>query len=354
MKKKWLFLLIPAGFLLLLGIVCLLIRPGLAKTQLSQYAAERWAGDSGLPFRQVSCFFTRDNVKGLEEIYELRQRCSDRFLTDDLETPEGGSLYLDAWSTTGSVTVYSEHGSVSTGVVAVGGSFFDFHPLPLRSGSYLRQEDLMKDRVILDENLAWMLFGSVNVAGMGVEIGGLPYVIAGVVAREDDKATSKFAEDGPVLYLPYEAWQSMGHSGVDCYEAVLPEPVDGYAETLLETYFPVGNGILQVNSGRFRFSASWQQMRAFGTRGAQTSAVILPYWENAARYVEDWCALLAFLALLFFIVPALCAVAAIAVGWVFGRKALYKGLPKLFRRIGDWLYSLSSRAHNRTHKQERV
>ena len=340
--------LVLCGVLVLLAAICLLARGPMAGSQQSQLQAERFAGESGERFMQFTCFFTRDDLKNLEGIYALRQKYQDAFASADLETPPGGSLFCDAWSTTGSLKIYSEHGSATTSVVAVGGSFFDFHPLPLRSGSYLRQEDLMKDRVILDEVLAWMLFGSPDVAGMEVTIEGKPYLIAGVVSRESDKATKKFAADGPMLYIPFETWLSLEpKAGVDCYETVLAEPVDGFTQTVLETNFPVGNGILQQNTGRYSLGASVRQMKAFGTRGARESAAILPYWENAARYVEDWCTLLAFLAFLFLVIPALCAVVGFVWGWIAVRGLAKRYLPGFFRRVGDFFYALSSKLRRR-------
>ena len=353
MRKRRLLItaLVHAGVLLLLAAVCLIARGVLAGTQQSQREAERWAGESGQPFVQYSCLFTRDGRKELESVYELRQKYRDAFSEADLEgDPE--KLFCDAWSTTGSVRVDSVHGYAQAAVTAVGGSFFDFHPLPLRSGSYLRQEDLMKDRVMLDEMLAWILFGSPDVAGMEVEIDGMPYQIAGVVSRETDRASGKFAEAGPMLYIPYETWLKLAEGGIDCYEAVLPEPVEGYAQTLLETNYPVGDGVLQRNTDRYTLGASLRLMRAFGTRGARTSPAVLPYWENAARYVEDWCALLAFLALLLLVFPALCAAAAFVWGWILLRKVLIKYLPRLFSKAGDGLYALSGRLHRKKGKED--
>ncbi len=352
MKKRKLIIisLIVCGVMLLLAAACLIARGVLARTQQSQMQAERWAGESKQAFMQFTCFFTRDDLKDLESVYALRQAFSDKFAEADLEPSPGGSLYCDAWSTTGSVKIVSEHGNATTSVVAVGGSFFDFHPLTLRSGVYLRQTDLMKDRVVLDEVLAWMLFGSPYVAGMPVEIGGRPYVIAGVVQRESDKATKQFAEDGPMLYIPFESWLELSpDAGIDCYEVVLPEPVDGFTQTVLEDKYSVGNGVLQQNTGRFTLGASIRQMKKFGTRGVRTSAAILPYWEHAARYVEDWCTLLAFLALLLLIYPAICAVIAFVWGWILARKLLKQHLPGLISKAGDGVYALSSKLYKGKH-----
>ncbi len=344
-KRRFLIVsLIVCGVMILGAVCCLIVRGVMAKTQQSQMQAERWAGDSGHEFMQFTCFFTQDQLKDLESVYTLRQKYSEKFAEADLEPAPGGSLYCDAWSTTGSIKISSEHNSATTGVVAVGGSFFEFHPLTICSGVYLRQNDLMKDRVVLDEVLAWMLFGSPNVAGMQVEIDGKPFIISGVVQRESDKATKKFAEDGPMLYIPFETWLAISpKAGIDCYETVLPEPVDGFTQTVLESNYSVGDGVLQQNTDRFTLSASFRQMKNFGTRGTRTSAAILPYWEHAARYVEDWCTLLAFFALLLLVFPAICALVGFVWGWIILRKVLKTHLPGWLGKVGDKAYAFSGK-----------
>ena len=49
----------------------------------------------------------------------------------------------------------------------------------------------------------------------------------------------------------------------------------------------------------------------FGTRSMQKLGVLLPYWENAARCMEDTCALLVFLGWLFALTPAVLLAAAL-------------------------------------------
>ena len=55
-------------------------------------------------------------------------------------------------------------------MLAVGGQFFEFHPLRLLSGSYIAEGDLSPDRVLLDRELAWELFGGTELTGMSVEV----------------------------------------------------------------------------------------------------------------------------------------------------------------------------------------
>ena len=71
------------------------------------------------------------------------------------------------------------------------------------SGSYFDGEDLYKDGVVIDENVAWQLFGSNNVAGMYVEINGVQYPVRGVVKSDkgylsdeaDEEATDILRSD---------------------------------------------------------------------------------------------------------------------------------------------------------------
>lgn len=90
-----------------------------------------------------------------------------------MEAPEGGSLYTDAYSGRTSLSVSGKSpGSVTVTAVGAGGNYFLFHPLTLLSGGYISDEDYMADRVVLDAQTAFNLFGSSDVAGMEVTING--------------------------------------------------------------------------------------------------------------------------------------------------------------------------------------
>ena len=52
-------------------------------------------------------------------------------------------------------------------------------------GEFFSDEYLMKDYIVLDKGTAWKLFGALNVTGMTVEIGGVPFIVAGVYEPMD-------------------------------------------------------------------------------------------------------------------------------------------------------------------------
>lgn len=287
-KRKY---IIPGCILLVLAAVCLLIAAALPKPLHNQKQAERWAGESGAEFAQFSCFLSPSDVLNEEDIYTLRQKIDEKLTAESYETPQGGVSFCDAWSAAGTLTVSGPRGSFDTAALAVGGSFFDFHPLTLLSGGYLAESDLMKDRVVLDEQLAWMLFGGRDLAGMTVTIAGQDYIVAGVAALESDRATRAVADEAPMLFLAYGDRTLLSEAGETCYEVVLPEPVEGFAGAMLEECFPIGGGVLQQNTGRFSFAGSAALLRQLGKLGVRTQAVQFPYWENAALYTETRCAL---------------------------------------------------------------
>ncbi|MCQ2421325.1 MAG: ABC transporter permease, partial [Clostridia bacterium] len=165
MSKQRVFLLVLNLTLAVLAGLCIFQLTQLQTLLLSQQAAKRWRGSSETRFAQVSAFLPVDGTTDEYSIDAFRES-ADRALKDaSVETPENGSLRQDAWSGTASVTVSGPHGEQTVKAVGVGGDFFSFHPLRLRSGAYLTSRDYMADRVVLDEEMAWALFGATDVAG---------------------------------------------------------------------------------------------------------------------------------------------------------------------------------------------
>ena len=329
--------LIVNAALLVLALSCLLASLSLSGTLESQKAAERWAGESGEDFAQLSCFMSGSDSLELSQIYSFRQALENRLTEESLELPEGGRPYTDAWSAMRGANVSGEHGNATATAIAVGGDFFFFHPLRLLSGSYIAEGDYADDRVVLNRELAWRLYGSDNLAGLTVEIEGVPFVVAGVIDRDGDAASQKAQDASMTLYMSYTAYCRLrGESAaVSCYELVMPEPVRGFAENFMREKFPLGGGELVQNSGRFGIEGSWGVLREFGTRSMRQTDVAYPEWENAARYLGDWCALLLAVAIVLAVCPAVTLCVALGFGLVHGRRYLSKKLPALVGGAAD-------------------
>lgn len=259
----------------------------------SQREAQRWQGEGDTLFGQVSCYLPVDEKISLNQVYEFRYKILDGLHDAGFEADTDTRLFHDAWSTTGKVTAVSSLGHGEASAIAVGGGFFDFHPIRLLNGNYITETDLMQDRVLLDEELAWLLFGGTDLQGMELRVNGVPMVVAGVVEREQDFASKKAYTAGMGLYLSYETYAKMDETaGISCYELVMAEPVQGFTFSFAQEKFPIGAGEIVENSHRYSFERLLKLVGRFGSRSMQTLGVVYPYWENAARSVEDWCSLL--------------------------------------------------------------
>ena len=321
-KKRIVFAAVFA-FLLLAAAICFLEIRNISGMLLTQQAARRWQGSSEIAYTQISCFLPVDQKVTVEDVNSFRQVMMKRFKEASLDINSGEQLYVDAWSTAGKVNVSSAIGKSDVYVCAVGGDFFHFHPLRLKSGSYISGNDLMKDRALLDEETAWLLFGSSDVQGMSFKINGQYFVVAGVVEREDDFATKKAYTEGMGIFISYETYTELTQdAGISCYEVVMPEPIRGFALGVAEEKFPIGRGEIVNNTTRFSFGKLLRLAGQYGMRSMQNRGVLYPYWENAARYAEDIAALLTALCLVFLLLPVITVLVVVLRYIVYGKKKL--------------------------------
>ena len=304
-RKKRRLLWAAAGILALLSVLFFLLASRLGLKLSSQQEAQRWQGESKLRFSQVTCFLPVDEALQPNKIYSFREEVHKALHEAAVDVEYPGQLQVDAWSSTGKLHVSTALGNGDARVIAVGGDFFQFHPLRLLSGNYIAESDFMKDRVLLDEDLAWLLFGGTELTGMELKIEGIPFVVAGVIQREQDGFSRRAYTDGMGLFMSYEAYSQLDeNAGITCYEFVMGEPVEGFALRLAKDKFPIGGGEILQNTDRFSFSRLVKVLQAFGTRSMQTRGIIYPYWENACRSAEDICALYMLLGFLFALFPA--------------------------------------------------
>ena len=308
-RKKRIFLLALDAVLVLLALVCLLTIRVLSANMEAQKAAERWQGESSTEFHQVSCYLPVDEKQSLNDMYAFRFKLLDALHKAALDIDTDETLFVDAWSAVDKLTVSSSRATGEASVIAVGGEFFQFHPIRLLSGSYLSEGDLMQDRVLLDEDLAWLLFGGTELTGMSLKINGVPFVVGGVIEREQDFASKRAYTVGQGLYMSYDAYVGLtgNEQSVTCYELVMPEPVKGFALNTVKENFNLGRGEAVENTGRFGLLRLYKLLGQTGTRSMQAMGMMYPYWENAARCVEDICVMLLLAATLFLTVPAVTA-----------------------------------------------
>lgn len=310
-------------------LLCLLLAGGvnlarilIADSVEGQKAAEYWQTEEGR-CAQVSFFLPDSRRLTEDEVMGVRQNLRDA-LAGQTELN-----WTDAYSCTASVNVTSEYATVRARAIAVGGDFFLFHDLEMMSGSCFDEGEANRDGVVLDMDLAWRLFGGYELEGMYLLVGDAPVEICGVARSPEKGVMADAYGEEPTIWLSCSLLERMNGSPVlQSYEAVLADPVEGFALDSAETALNPGTNAQAVeNTGRFGFVPCLKNAWAMLTQSAQVSPVVLPYWELAARTAETRCAVLALVTALLLLYPLI---------WVLVQ--IIRIIIRLRRRFRSWKY----------------
>ena len=288
----------------------------LSRELKAQTLAQRF--DKSGKYAQVSAFITDDYALDKNNLpiaeYGFVQALEKAGVDISEET---GRTYLYGYSKpVGPVFISGSKGSAAAEATAVGGDFFMFHPYELCSGTYFDTEDVNGDGVILDTDTAWTLFGSSNVAGMQVDIGGRIYPVRGVIRRDTGLFTKASGEDDSMIFISYGVADSMlgggeygEKTGITCFEILMKNPVRHFAydtlKKVLEDSYGVQEGSCELveNSSRFSLLSELKVVLNMGKRSMKTNSVTYPGWENRARGYEDVVSVLTLVKCLLFIYP---------------------------------------------------
>ena len=315
-------------------IACIITSSVIKNTLLTQQAADVWKGDGELRFTQLSAYFRQDESITEASINALRAKVSTTLTENTMEVPEGGSLFTDAYSADGKVTLMRGKDVTEIRAYGVGGDFFLFHPLELLSGSYIWASDLTKDRIVIDENVAWRFFGSSDVAGMEITVNGRVFLVAGVVRLEMDKFSQRVVEDDPCVFVDYSVLSTQDEWGgnivpaeITSYEIVMPNPITRFAMQVVRGTFLSETIDIVENTDRYGSEHLNFLVWNFGSRSAENTGILYPYWENAARLSEDYAALFLCIRNIFLILPLLTAavLAVLGIKFVYLRRWKYVG-----------------------------
>ncbi len=342
--KKKAFILILSSVLLVIYILMGLVSTHIINDLPEQQLASRWSDEKNMA--QVSIFVTQDQLVKEEDLkkftYLLEKKLVESGVVgeEDEDTDQGKNpqiidtiniddmnkeeeeeqsmpqktplqeLYDIAYCAQGRVNLKFENRTADrASAIGVGGDFFLFHPMTFVSGSYFSGDDLMKDGIVIDEEMAWQLFGSTDIIGECVEIEGIPHYVEGVVKRDKGRIKKAAQQDTSYVYMSYDSLSKYGtilsgvteehdvsedgttakSGGITCIEVVCPNPVRGLAAKICKESLGIGDEYVTVvdNTERFSFFSLIAVLRSFFTRSMWNKAIFYPYWENTARGYED-------------------------------------------------------------------
>ena len=334
-------------FLILVFVILGVLRGHMISRLPDQLGADRWSDD--MRMAQVSLFLTQDQKITEDDIkrfeYILERKLLDAGVADSTDGKEDtlsgpkiidtigidemyGSpkltneeddgirnLYTVAYCAQGTATLSFENRILeNAAAIGVGGDFFIFHPLTLVSGTYFGGDDDMKDKVVIDEDTAWQLFGSTDIIGQSVLISGVPHYITGVVKKETGKLYEAAGLSKSYVYMSYDSLSRYGNilsgvienkkisedgataniGGINCVEVLCPNPINGLALKISkESLVSNENVVVAIdNTDRFSTFSLFAVLKSFFTRSMWGKAIFYPYWENVARGYEDILALI--------------------------------------------------------------
>lgn len=333
--KRHRIMLFAAFACLLVACIFLRLFQRINEQDVDQSAAHRWQSGKQ-EFAQMSVFlspqenWTETDRKTL--LSQIRMSFQENSITNESEKGGEEGLIIDCYSCETKMTLVNGKSTAEAMVTATGGDFFYFHPQIWLSGYAYSQEDVMQDRIVLDKELAWNLFGSSNVEGMSLQINGKTYYVAGTVDRRKDSANQAAYGENNRAWISYSNLVSEETKpAITCYEIVMPNPVNGWAKEILKQNLTPDQReiILLENSSRAEFLQVFQDIKEFSKRPMIKKAVKYPYWENASRIRDIYREMYLFLAVLFIIYPVGLCIAGIVRMYRF----LSHVLPQLKERV---------------------
>ncbi len=352
--KKTVFVIFNI-ILVLCALLCLIFLNHDFMKLYAQQAGIRFS-DKDTKYSQISVFMDADKRKVKSDLSAIRTSYVKSLRNEgyiDKDQSIGGDSdknpFLDAYSLEKDLDIKRSGSTYSVTAVIVGGDYFTFHPLPLKEGSYFSEEDVDKHRIVIDENLAWMIFGSNDVSGMEVYIDNHIYTIAGISEVDKDDAYKYSAGSKNRIYIPFDTYEkdlkkpaqtsnsdsdtnndstNKGNEGyevddslkITTYEALLPNPIQSYALNTVKTAFGVStdssdettenmlsfdNIEIVDNSARYNFFVIMSNIEKMLYDRMKTNSLVYPFWENQGRYMEGRCAVVYCIVILLLICPVI-------------------------------------------------
>ncbi len=301
---RLIIMFLVAVFLAVVSLVLFLTAKTLERGLYDQHVYLSWS-DAGNDQGQLSVFYPYDSrldgfgQKQLE--YNIRQE-----LIKESVISEDDRGFVTCASASGKVKVGCEGKSMDAVAIGTEGDFFRFHPLDIISGYTYTDDMLTPDMVMIDEDLAWQIFGAVDVCGQQIKVGGITHTVAGVFSLNKKGGIRKRAgiPDNLIFLSLYSLCQlgevdgaegpadngsdaaAVGTSklyGISTWEIVLPDPVKNYALNTVRTALgDKSTAVVVYNSRRFEPEYLMKNTGILINGGMQTKPFVYPYWENIA------------------------------------------------------------------------
>ncbi len=286
-------------------------------------AGERYETEA-LSYAQESVYYSAAGGLEEESIREIRNAVMKKLYEDSYITAEDPFHgWYDAYMGQSMLELRKDTATIQVNCIGVGGNYFDMHPTALKGGTYLDENNTDAYGMILDEYVAWTLFGSPNVAGMKLWVGDTVFTVYGVVAVPENQTFRNAYGNYYSVYIPFSTLKKLDENArITSYQTVLPNPIKGYAKNLTaeacglqqlsdlerasnRSELEFGDQVLVENTDRYSLFSLFGNRKKEKYVTMRTNTVVYPFFENVARYTEQRLYRVRMIALLFLVLPFL-------------------------------------------------
>lgn len=257
-------------------------------------AGERWSSD-GEQFAVITAYTEQNCAVSRDEVLNWSVSADANLLSASVSPRDNARSWAYCYGLETTLAAKGTAGSTSAQTLAVGGDFFVFHPLNFIYGSPFLNDDSITSCIVIDKELAWKLFGAVNICGMEVEINDIDFVVTGVVDFEKDDSVYRYTYGtSPRMYISYTGYMRLTGDNpvITMFEAALPNRVDGFGKNIFDSSVYLNESTTSVIEASERFSLKnrFSNMKKLRYAWIETTNIEVPYWENEARVYDYRCA----------------------------------------------------------------
>lgn len=351
MKKKHIYLIAANVGSLLFFLIMTIFFVRLKGSLPDQQVASRWSDEA--PYSLVSYYSYISSPMTLNDIFTARVNIDKKLVENSIAAEKPNArVWADAFSSAQELITADAGTSSSEAILIVtGGDFALFHPMDFISGSFYSEDSIMHDNVVIDEVLAWRLYGSSNIVGKPVLIKGKYYFVSGVFRQSENKNVEKVCGGKPRIFMSYSGYDIISPdvpANFICYEACLPNSVSGFGKKILTEALSLEENTDRVfeNSLRYSLKSRFDIIRNFGMRSVADSPICYQYWENAARITDDKAALLLVMQALGLVLP-ICTV-------VYYVHKLIRNRKRLAKKAIDAVKSIFNKINTRRKQRQKT
>ncbi len=248
---------------------------------------------NGQKYHRISLCFDENSKLSEANINELRVEITKK-LDQGNTNSKSHTYFLDYYLSETPIEIGFNNKYLSLSAYVVGGDFFKFHNFKFLSGCAFSSNDLMQDKVVVSESLAFQLFGSTNVIGKSISINNNFFIIGGVVKDREGFISDIIKRNKQEIFLSYSMIESLkednekNRKNINYYEIVLPEIMNNYAQNSIKDIIEKKLSFrIMDESNRFNFWGINNSFKRLIKGDIRVDSMIYPTWENEKIVLEN-------------------------------------------------------------------